>query len=115
METQRFVNPGQPQTLYMGTVLAYIQGGFDLLYGVLGLNILLVALGAAKGFGAFGIANDKKWGYNLALAGAAASVLLDLLLFRFNLGSLLRLMFDGALVGLLVHPMSRDHQRVWFN
>ena len=28
--------------------------------------------------------------------------------------ALLDFMFDGALVALLLHPMSRDYQRIWF-
>jgi hypothetical protein len=40
-----------------------------------------------------------------------------LLIFGFDvLGfpTIMTLMFDGLLVGLLVHPMSRDYQRIWF-
>jgi hypothetical protein len=31
-----------------------------------------------------------------------------------DLGALIDLIFFGALVGLLLHPMSRDYQRIWF-
>ncbi len=31
-----------------------------------------------------------------------------------HLGLLLSFVFDVALVLLLVHPMSRDYQRIWF-
>ena len=44
-------------------------------------------------------------------------VALLLLIFGFGvLGfpTILSLMFDGLLVGLLVHPLSRDYQRIWF-
>jgi hypothetical protein len=27
---------------------------------------------------------------------------------------IITLLFDGALVALLVHPESRDYQRIWF-
>ena len=27
---------------------------------------------------------------------------------------LISLLFDGALVALLLHPMSREYQRIWF-
>ncbi len=30
-------------------------------------------------------------------------------------GLVLNLLFDGALVALLLHPMSRDYQRIWFD
>jgi hypothetical protein len=42
----------------------------------------------------------------LLLAFAGADVL------EFPL--ILTLLFDGALVALLVHPESRDYQRIWF-
>ncbi len=31
-----------------------------------------------------------------------------------DLGALIDLIFYGALVALLLHPMSRDYQRIWF-
>ena len=68
---------------------------------------------------AFGIANEKKWGYGLAVAAAVLQVAVHLprlgiggALTNFN--PLLSLMFDGALVALLLHPMSRNYQRIWF-
>ena len=68
--------------------------------------------------GAYGIANEQKWGYTVAVG---ASILQILLLFAWagsatftELGPLLDLIFYGALVALLLHPMSRDYQRIWF-
>jgi hypothetical protein len=31
-----------------------------------------------------------------------------------NLGTLMNLMFEIALVALLLHPQSREYQRIWF-
>ena len=31
-----------------------------------------------------------------------------------NLASLMSLMFEIALIALLLHPQSRDYQRIWF-
>jgi uncharacterized membrane protein SpoIIM required for sporulation len=76
---------------------------------------VLIAIGL--GFGGFGIANEKKWGYTVAVVAAVIQVALLLLIFGINvLGfpQILNLMFDGLLVGLLLHPMSRDYQRIWF-
>jgi hypothetical protein len=28
--------------------------------------------------------------------------------------AIISLLFDGALVALLLHPMSREYQRIWF-
>ena len=117
MNEYRWVNPHQPQTLYMGCILAYI----DAVFGLLSLGattfiglFIIVALAA----GAFGIANEKKWGYALCVAGAVAQVLLILLIFGTepftNFWALIDFGFDAALVALLLHPMSRDYQRIWF-
>jgi hypothetical protein len=110
----RWVNQSQPQTLYGATILCYIDAVFGVIFGFT-LLTLIVAL--ALGAGGFGIANEKKWGYAVAVGGAV--VQLGLLLLVFGVGvlgfpTILTLMFDGLLVGLLVHPMSRDYQRIWF-
>jgi hypothetical protein len=109
----RWVNQSQPQTLYGATILCYI----DAVFGLLSFSplIILIAIGLAAG--GIGIANEKQWGYNVAVAAAIIQVALLLLVFGINvLGfpQILSLMFDGLLVGLLVHPMSRDYQRIWF-
>jgi hypothetical protein len=113
----RFVNPHQPQTLYMGVILCYIQAVFGL-FGVYRLLFLGLFVIVGLAAGGYGIANEKKWGYNLAVAAAIVNVLL---LFRIygvhtltNLSALISLGFDAALVALLLHPMSRDYQRIWF-
>jgi hypothetical protein len=110
----RFINRSQPQTLYMAVILCYLDVVFNLLSGYPGLAIV----GFVLGIGAYGIANEQKWGYSVAVA---ASVLQILLLFGYagtgaftQLGPLLDLIFYGALVALLLHPMSRDYQRIWF-
>ena len=111
----KWVNQFQPQTLYMATILCYIDAIFGLLFsGGLFLNLLIAACLAT---GALGIANEKKWGYAVAVGGAVLQVVL---LFA-NYGTdvftstlLISLLFDGALVALLLHPMSREYQRIWF-
>lgn len=125
---QRWVNPHQPQTLYMASVLCYLEAGL----GVLGLFtplgssltdvlivfppigfIVLVGLAA----GGWGIANEKKWAYPAAIVASALLVLSFLALAfgnLFSLWAIVSLFFDVILVVLLVHPMSRDYQRIWF-
>ncbi len=117
MNERRFLNQTQPPTLVNATILCYISAVFALIFGgiysLLGL-FMVVALGA----GGFGIANSKKWGYVLASAGALVQLGLTLYwVMRFGLdaGLVLNLLFDGALVALLLHPMSRDYQRIWFD
>jgi len=115
MGEHRFLNPHQPQTLYGATLLCYIDAVFGLL-GSGGYPFLLL-LAVALGAGGFGIANEKKWGYGLALGAAAVQVLLlvgtaGTAVLGFPL--VITFLFDALLVALLVHPMSRDYQRIWF-
>lgn len=115
MNERRFLNQRQPQTLVIATLLLYLNGFFNVLNG-LQFSSLLLLVGVAMGAGAFGIANEKKWGYGLAVAGAIINVLFVLTFFDLgNLSGLITLVFDVALVLLLVHPMSRDYQRIWFS
>jgi hypothetical protein len=113
----RWINPQQPQTLYMAVMLCYIDAVFGVLsIGVYGPLMILVIGGLSAG--GFGIANEKKFGYAVAVAAAVGQVLL--LFNRFGTDALtspsplVSLLFDGALVALLLHPMSRDYQRIWF-
>jgi hypothetical protein len=114
---RRFFNPQQPQTLQTGVILCYVQAVFGVLFSVGPLLLALLVAGALAG-GAYGIANEKKWGYGLAVAGAIAEVLVLLAVFGAGtfteFGPLVSFMFDAALIALLLHPMSRDYQRIWF-
>ena len=114
MSERRFLNQFQPQTLVMATLLCYLQGFFALL----SLSLIGLLVAVALGFGGYGIANEKKWGYGLATATAVLIVVLvlgiagaDVLEFPL----ILNFMFDIALVALLLHPQSRDYQRIWFS
>jgi hypothetical protein len=115
---RRFFNPHQPQTLQFAVILCYIDAAFGLFSVV--ARSLLVALFIIVGLavGGFGIANEKKWGYGLAVVAAVVQVLALLAIFGAStftsFGPLVSFMFDAALVALLLHPMSRDYQRIWF-
>jgi len=65
----------------------------------------------------FAIANDKRWGWRLGVGGAAMAVLVRL--WWYGLGQPMSLafalLFPVVLLVLLVHPQSREHQRIWFN
>jgi hypothetical protein len=115
METRRWVNPSQPQTLQIAVFLLYFNAVFTLIFdlGILGfVGLMIVAGSAAAGFG---IANDQKWGYGLGVAMAFVPFFLRLLFGGSLLGgSIINLMFEIALVALLLHPQSRDYQRIWF-
>jgi len=129
----RWLNPTQPQTLYSAVMLAYFRGVSIVLFGsiyyrqlpydILGSFasrifplLLLIALVG----GGLGIANEKKFGFRLALSAAIYSVVATLWLgIRYAadielLGFLLRLMFDIVLLVLLLHPQSKEYRRIWF-
>jgi O-antigen ligase len=110
---RKFVNQFQPQTLFIATVLLYINAVFDFLSFIPLFMLAAVALAA----GGYGIANEKRWGYGLAVAIAVLRVAVLLLFARSDLLKfplILTLIFDVALVALLVHPESRQYQRIWF-
>ena len=133
MSDQVWINNRQPQTLYIAQVLMYFRGGVAILFGgligigrvslfgstVIGtLYLLLLTVGLVAG--AYGIANEKKWGYQLGVASACAPFLIRLqllvsdgLLDALTVDSI-GFVFDVALVALLLHPMSSDYQKVWF-
>jgi hypothetical protein len=115
METRRWTNPSQPQTLQIAVFLFYINAALALLAGAATtpLGLILVAGGVGAGFG---IANERRWGYGLGLIMAFLPFVLRLS-FGASLvgGSLLNFMFEVALVALLLHPQSRDYQRIWFS
>jgi hypothetical protein len=120
MAERRWVNRYQPQTLQIAVFLLYFNaiGGllFGTIYGDLGPLLGLAAL-AGSGAAGYGIANELKWGYGLGVGLAALEVLLFL---RYGLTDLLGgfglipFMFAVALVALLIHPQSREYQRIWF-
>ena len=114
METRRWVNPSQPQTLQIAVFLLYFNAAFTAIFGGLfSIFGLLIIVGCAAG--GFGIANEQKWGYGVGVAMAFLPFVLRLISGSSILGySIINLMFEIALVALLLHPQSRDYQRIWF-
>ena len=118
MERRRWLNQSQPQTLVFACFLLYLNAAFALL-GVLfslgGLDPLTTIVIAAGVGGGYGIANERKWGYMLAL-GAAFAPLVIPLMFGVNPLSAgpINLLFEILLVVLLLHTQSREYQRIWF-
>lgn len=121
MEPRRWVNPSQPQTLYTATFLLYLNAAFRLLFGAflspLGILIVIGEVAAA-----YFIANERRWGYYLGVGMAALAVLPFVLLALdegitelLNPLVMLNMIFPVALFALLVHPMSRDYQKIWFS
>ena len=121
MESRRWVNPSQPQTLYIATILLYMSAVFGLLFGALA-SLLGLAIAVGEVAGGYGVANERRWGYRLAVAVAALG-LLPFVLFAVDEGItelldppvLISLVFPVALFALLIHPQSREYQKVWFS
>jgi hypothetical protein len=125
METRRWTNPSQPQTLYLAVVLFYINAVMSLIFGnavssVFGfIGVIAFIVGSVAA--GLGIANEKKWGYILGVVTATFQLVPFVLAIAFdgvgvvfNIGYLISVIFPVVLFALLVHPMSRDYQRIWF-
>ncbi len=115
METRRWINHSLPQTLGNAVLLLYISGGFDILFG---LGSLFMVIGIAKVIGGYGIANEQKWGYQVAVGAAVSPFVIRFLFYGIDgvLGvNIISLLFEIVLVALLLHQDSRNHQRIWFS
>jgi uncharacterized membrane protein len=115
MSERRWIDQTQPQTLQAAVLLSYINAALGVLlffaFGA-GLSLLLLALGAA----AYGVANEKRWAYRLAVAVAGLYLVVQFVGFFVIHGfsGLLNLIFAGVLLALFLHPQSREYQRIWF-
>jgi hypothetical protein len=114
----KWVNQYQPQTLVAATFLCYLNAVFGLFLGVIATSGgAAIAIILGLGLGGFGIANEKRWGYAVAVGAACLKVVMLVAIFGVDVvtsGVIIDLIFDGALVALLLHPMSREYQRIWF-
>ena len=116
MQTRRWVDPSQPQTLQIAVFLLYAQAVLTLLFGefIYADGLVITVGGVAAGYG---IANEHKWGYGLGLLVAVFPFLYRIATIDlghvFNVGTI-ELMFEVALVVLLLHPQSREYERIWF-
>ena len=117
METRRWINQSQPQTLYFACVLLYIDAVFAVLrlafLHPLGLAIVAGTVGAA-----WGIANEKKWAYVLGIVVSALALVPYVMMIAAGDNPIatapIGLMFAVAQLALLLHPQSREYQRIWF-
>jgi hypothetical protein len=122
-DMRRWVDPSQPQTLqfacwllYANAIVGFLLGGSAFLVagplvGLLGLAGCILA--------GYGIANEKRFGYFLAVTLAGIEALLYIvaaggIIHAISSPWLVPLAFAVALVALLLHPQSRDYQRIWF-
>lgn len=122
MQRRRWLNQSQPQTLVIACFLLYFNAILVLLVelgtsftALRGLDLLPIAAGVG---GAYGIANERRWGYYLAIAVAFLPFILAALINSnhnpFGGAPPLTLVFEVALVALLLHSQSREYEKVWF-
>lgn len=114
MSNFRFINRTLPQTLLVASYLIYITVIFDILFGRVREPIFLaVSLGLFVGV--LGFVNERKFGYIVAVASAGINMLVEaVIVVAVSPAYILSLIFAIALFALLVHPQSREHQRIWF-
>jgi hypothetical protein len=134
LSERRWFNSRLPQTLVISQFLLYFDAFWALLAvlsgGILGSllgAVLLLGSLAAYVYGAYGIANELKTGYQVAVLASflpfiirviavlqAGVGFLDHLGFILLPGGVINAIFVYALVALLLHQQSREYQRVWF-
>jgi uncharacterized membrane protein len=116
MNNYRWLNRSQPPSLQNATVLFYLNAVFALIF--LDPFVFLKIFGVAAGFG---IANEKKWGYIVAMVVSIIPLLVTVSWIAtggydtynfFNL--IIMLLFQLLLVGFVFHPASRSYQKIWF-
>jgi len=110
LHTRRWLNRYQAQTLVLGNVLLYMEGVFNLVRGP-----LFVLIGFAMLLAGYGIANDKRIAWRLGVAASFLSVVMRVADANIGFEVFFSLVFPVALLTLLVHPHSRDYQKIWFS
>jgi len=116
MEQRKWIDQSQPQTLQAATLLCYLNAALAIIYFLAfgaGISLVLLLLAGA----AYGIANEWRWAYWGAAALACLYLVAQTALFitGASLGGLLTLLFAIVLVVLLLHPQSREYERIWFH
>jgi hypothetical protein len=114
VEGRKWFDRTQPQTLQIAVILLYINAVFAILYAF-GTSALYLPM-LLEGVAAYGIANERKFGYIGAIVLSAVFAVFAVLLFFLYGGfsPLLNVAFSIALFVALIHPMSREYQRIWF-
>jgi hypothetical protein len=139
LDPRKWFDRMQPQTMQIATWLLYLNGFFALIgfmdqsdrigfarvdKGALGSLIGLVVV-ASFIAGGYLMANDRKIGYRLALVAAFSPFALRVWLLWSNSvwspidkitgNDTIGFIFEAALCALLLHPQSREHQRLWYS
>ena len=116
MPERRFFDSSQPQTLQGAVMLSYLNVAFAVLSLLIGGIFWLILIQFAEGVGAYGVANEQRWGYRVCVATSMVILALSVWVFVIGHGiGILNLLFAVVLVALLLHPQSREYQRIWFH
>lgn len=134
----RWFNSRLPQTLVVAQFLLYFDAFWALLdflsvsvdalvsYTFIG-RIIAIASVAGYIFGAWGTANERKLGYQVAVAASflplasrfvntlSAGGPLEHIGYILTSGNIINVMFEYALIVVLLHSQSREHVKVWFS
>ena len=122
METRRAINTALPRTLVAAQYGLYLWAAYAVAWGVLGGTFpgweILFAF--ARFLGAYGIANEGRLGYWIAIGTCVVTIFPALdsavhqpwLLIRPDF--LVLLVMPIVILFLLTTPASRDHVRTWF-
>jgi hypothetical protein len=139
LDPRKWFDRMQPQTMQIATWLLYLNGFFALIgfmdksdwigfarvdKGALGSLIGLVVV-ASFIAGGYLMANDRKIGYRLALVAAFSPFALRIWILwsypgfsaidKVTGNDTIGFIFEVALCALLLHPQSREHQRLWYS
>jgi hypothetical protein len=112
----QWLDKSQPQTLYLANMLLYINAVWWVLYLFLG-NAFFGILAVGAIFAGLGLANEKKAGYWGAIVVAVLNLFVLVQWFfasPASIGIVISLMFAIVLLALLLHPMTRSYERIWF-
>ncbi|HLX78180.1 MAG TPA: hypothetical protein VKR27_04790 [Acidimicrobiales bacterium] len=113
---RRWFPSSQPQTLQIAVALLYWNALLGLIFGITvgGWGRLSLLLIVAEIAGAYGISNERKWGYVVAVVAAIVPLILVIAVAGFLGAGILNLLFQVALVALLLHPQSRAYYKIWY-
>lgn len=117
MSDLRFFDPRQPQTLQGAVLFSYLNGAIAVLSFLSARNLVSFVLILA-GVGALGIANERRWGYWLAVGAAVAFLIMQIaffLVWTTSFSAVLNVVFAVFLLALLLSPISRAYQRSYFH
>ena len=139
LDPRKWFDRMQPQTMQIATWLLYLNGFFALIgfmdksdwtgiarieKGLLGglVGLIVVASFIAGGYL---MANDRRIGDRLALVAAFSPFVLRIWILwsypgwgaidKITGNDTIGFIFEAALCALLLHPQSREHQRLWYS